>query len=136
MRITIIGGAGHVGTYLVPMLVQAGHQVTNVTRGQSRPYQAHRAWESVTQVTLDRDTTGFAEAVVATTPEAVIDMICFTRPGTNSWPKRSGAASLTSSISARSGSMAPPAPRPPAKRTPASPSATTASRKACWRTSS
>ncbi|NBZ87280.1 NAD-dependent epimerase/dehydratase family protein [Stagnihabitans tardus] len=78
MRITIIGGAGHVGTYLVPMLVQAGHQVTNVTRGQSRPYLPHRAWDQVTQVTMNRAAPDFADSVAATTPDAVIDMICFT----------------------------------------------------------
>ena len=78
MRVTIIGGAGHVGTWLVPLLVQAGHQVTNVTRGQSRPYQPHKAWEKVTQVTLDRDAPGFGAAIAAQSPEVVIDMICFT----------------------------------------------------------
>jgi nucleoside-diphosphate-sugar epimerase len=26
MRVVIIGGAGHVGTYLVPHLVEAGHE--------------------------------------------------------------------------------------------------------------
>ena len=35
MRITIIGGKGHVGTYLVPrLLVGAGFMVTAVSRGQ------------------------------------------------------------------------------------------------------
>jgi nucleoside-diphosphate-sugar epimerase len=27
MRIVVIGGTGHVGTYLVPRLVMAGHEV-------------------------------------------------------------------------------------------------------------
>ena len=29
MRVVIIGGSGHVGTYLVPRLVEAGHEVVN-----------------------------------------------------------------------------------------------------------
>lgn len=29
-RIVVIGGSGHVGSYLVPMLVELGHQVVNV----------------------------------------------------------------------------------------------------------
>jgi uncharacterized protein YbjT (DUF2867 family) len=32
MRIVIIGGTGHVGTYLVPRLVEAGHEVVCVSR--------------------------------------------------------------------------------------------------------
>lgn len=78
MRVTIIGGAGHVGTWLVPMLVEAGHEVTNVTRGLSRPYRPHRAWAQVAGLVLDRDAPGFGAAIAATRPDAVIDMICFT----------------------------------------------------------
>ena len=43
-KVVIIGGGGHVGTYLVPRLVEAGHEVTNVSRGGTRPYQPHAAW--------------------------------------------------------------------------------------------
>ena len=32
-RVVIIGGSGHVGTYLVPRLVEAGHEVICVSRG-------------------------------------------------------------------------------------------------------
>lgn len=81
-RVVIIGGAGHVGTYLVPMLVEAGHQVTNVSRGASRPYLPHVAWNRVHQVTLDRQALEaegrFGVAIAALAPEIVIDMICFT----------------------------------------------------------
>jgi uncharacterized protein YbjT (DUF2867 family) len=38
MRVVIIGGTGHVGTYLVPRLVQLGHQVVVVSRGKRSPY--------------------------------------------------------------------------------------------------
>ena len=34
MRVVVIGGSGHVGTYLIPRLVAAGHEVVNVSRGQ------------------------------------------------------------------------------------------------------
>lgn len=36
MRGVIIGGTGHVGTYLVPRLVETGHEVICVTRGNKR----------------------------------------------------------------------------------------------------
>jgi uncharacterized protein YbjT (DUF2867 family) len=38
-RVVIIGGSGHVGTYLVPRLVAAGFEVVNVSRGKRAAYQ-------------------------------------------------------------------------------------------------
>ena len=35
-RVVIIGGTGHVGTYLVPRLVCAGFEVINVSRASGR----------------------------------------------------------------------------------------------------
>jgi len=82
MRVVIIGGSGHVGTYLVPRLVEAGHEIVHISRGQNSPYQAHTAWEHVRQVTADRqaeDQAGiFGKRVLDLHPDAVIDMICFT----------------------------------------------------------
>ncbi|MFC1960092.1 NAD-dependent epimerase/dehydratase family protein [Chloroflexota bacterium] len=84
MRIIIIGGSGHVGTYLVPRLVEAGHEVVNVSRGQREPYQAHAAWDRVETIVLDREAAEeagtFGAKIVALKPDAVIDMICFTLP--------------------------------------------------------
>ena len=54
MKVVVIGGKGHIGTYLVPRLVEAGHEVSVVTRGQRAPYAPHPAWREVTQVTIDR----------------------------------------------------------------------------------
>jgi uncharacterized protein YbjT (DUF2867 family) len=50
MRIVIIGGSGHVGTYLVPRLVGAKHEVTNVSRARREPYKTHSAWRLAQQV--------------------------------------------------------------------------------------
>jgi nucleoside-diphosphate-sugar epimerase len=82
MNVVIIGGSGHVGTYLVPRLVEAGHRVTNISRGDSQPYLPHKAWDSVQQVQIDRkqaeaDGT-FGQQILALKPDIVIDMICFT----------------------------------------------------------
>jgi nucleoside-diphosphate-sugar epimerase len=81
MRVVIIGGTGHVGTYLVPRLVEAGHQVICLSRGQSEPYQSHAAWKAVRQITVDRTqeekTGSFAGRVRDLGPDTVIDMICF-----------------------------------------------------------
>ena len=82
MRVVIIGGRGHVGTYLVPRLVEAGHEVINVSRGQREPYQPHAAWKAVQQVVADRtaeESSGlFGQRIRDLQPDAVIDMICFT----------------------------------------------------------
>jgi nucleoside-diphosphate-sugar epimerase len=81
MRTVIIGGQGHVGTYLVPRLVEAGHDVINISRGQRAPYHPHAAWKTVQQVTLDRaaeESAGaFGARVRDLQPDIVIDMICF-----------------------------------------------------------
>ncbi len=81
MRVVLIGGTGHIGTYLVPRLVEAGHAVTVVTRGQREPYRAHGAWRAVTRVTLDRpaeERAGrFGERIAALEPQVVIDLTCF-----------------------------------------------------------
>jgi nucleoside-diphosphate-sugar epimerase len=70
-----------VGTYLVPYLVEAGHEVINISRNQRQPYRAHGAWKSVRQVMADReaeDAAGsFGRRVRDLKPDAVVDMICF-----------------------------------------------------------
>ena len=85
-KVVIIGGAGHVGTFLVPLLVGAGHSVTNISRGVARPYLPHAAWGQVGQVVLDRageEAAGrFGAVIAAMQPDVVIDMICFT-PASN-----------------------------------------------------
>jgi nucleoside-diphosphate-sugar epimerase len=54
-RVVVIGATGHIGTYLVPRLVDAGHEVITISRGQRDPYQASPHWQAVTQVAADRD---------------------------------------------------------------------------------
>ncbi|MEN6532131.1 MAG: NAD-dependent epimerase/dehydratase family protein [Bryobacteraceae bacterium] len=82
MRIVVIGGTGHVGTFLVPRLVMSGHEVVCVSRCQREPYQPHGAWSQVERVTLDRpseDAAGtFGARIAELKPDAVIDLICFT----------------------------------------------------------
>ena len=82
MRVIIIGGSGHIGTYLVPMLVERGYEVINITRGQRDPYLPHAAWNKVQQVIVDReaeDSTGtFGQRIRDLNPDIVIDLICFT----------------------------------------------------------
>ena len=82
MRVVVIGGTGHIGTYLVPRLVETGHSVVSVTRGRREPYQPHGAWAAVQRVLLDRDETEaagtFGDRIADLGPDVVIDLTCFT----------------------------------------------------------
>jgi nucleoside-diphosphate-sugar epimerase len=82
-RIVVIGATGHVGSYLVPRLVRAGHEVVALSRGEREPYVAAPEWRAVERVTADReaeDAAGrFGERIAALGVDAVIDMLCFTR---------------------------------------------------------
>ncbi len=81
MHIVVIGGTGHIGTYLVPELVMLGHEVTVVSRSQRSPYQTHPAWNQVRMVTMDRQAdeqrAEFGPKIRALNADVVMDMICF-----------------------------------------------------------
>src|SRR4051812_48494477 len=81
-RVVVIGATGHVGTYLVPRLVGAGHEVAALSRGEREPYVPAREGRAVERVTADReaeDAAGtFGERIAALAPDAVVDMVCFT----------------------------------------------------------
>lgn len=82
MRIAVIGGTGHIGSFLVPRLVRAGHEVVSFSRGVADPYTTGTEWQQVQEVVVDRaaeDTEGrFGRTVLAARPDVVIDLICFT----------------------------------------------------------
>ena len=82
MRIVVIGGTGHIGTFLVPRLVLAGHEVISVSRKSREPYLAHSAWKLVKQIYIDRFEAekrgNFGPLIRDLAPDVVIDLICFT----------------------------------------------------------
>ncbi|RIX27781.1 NAD-dependent epimerase/dehydratase family protein [Amnibacterium setariae] len=82
MRVVVIGATGHVGGYLVPRLVAAGHEVVALSRGRQRLYREDPAWASVRSETVDRaaeDADGvFGARIAALEPDVVVDMVCFT----------------------------------------------------------
>jgi nucleoside-diphosphate-sugar epimerase len=81
-RIIVIGATGHIGTYLVPRLVRAGHDVVAVSRGAAHPYLPDTAWNHVEQVSIDRAAAeanaDFGRAIADLKGDIVIDNICFT----------------------------------------------------------
>jgi len=74
MHISVIGGTGHIGRHLVPMLAKEGHQITVANRGTS-PLPAERDWRSVKAVSVDYGSEGWAEAVRDIGAEVVIDIL-------------------------------------------------------------
>ena len=82
MKIVVIGGTGHIGTFLITRLVLAGHEVICVSRQEHKPYLAHPAWESVNMVAIDREKAElknmFGTQIRNLSPDVVIDLICFT----------------------------------------------------------
>ncbi len=81
MRVVVIGGSGHIGSYLIPRLVEAEHEVSCVTRGERQPYVPSHAWERVSMVVADRereDSAGtFGKRIADLEPDVVIDLVCF-----------------------------------------------------------
>ena len=84
MRIVVIGGTGHIGSFLVPRLVRAGHEVVSVSRGTRAPYTEAAEWEHVERLVVDReaeDEAGtFPARIAALGCDVVIDLVCFTLP--------------------------------------------------------
>jgi nucleoside-diphosphate-sugar epimerase len=81
-RVVVIGATGHIGTFLVPRLVRAGHDVVTISRGTRSAYVDAPEWQQVEQVTADReqeDRDGvFGDRIVALRPDVVVDLVCFT----------------------------------------------------------
>ena len=82
MRIAVIGATGHVGTYLVPRLVRAGHEVVALAAAEREPYHPAPEWGAVARLAVDRDAEDaagtFGGRIAALGADVVIDMICFT----------------------------------------------------------
>jgi nucleoside-diphosphate-sugar epimerase len=80
-RVIVIGGTGHIGTFLVPRLVEAGHTVISISRGQRQPYVSNPAWDRVEQVAIDRTMSEpageFGLRIRDLDPDVVIDLTCY-----------------------------------------------------------
>ncbi len=81
MRVVIIGGTGHVGSYLVPRLVLEGYEVISISRNNRKPYVISNTWKYVDQIRMDRSEEekdkNFGNRIKRLSPDIVIDMICF-----------------------------------------------------------
>jgi nucleoside-diphosphate-sugar epimerase len=80
MNICIIGGTGHIGKFLVEMLVEAGHNVTVVTSGRT-PLPVDGAWKSVREVHQKYGVDGWTDTIAQLRAEVVIDILQADSPG-------------------------------------------------------
>jgi nucleoside-diphosphate-sugar epimerase len=82
MVVLVIGGTGHIGSYLIPRLVRRGYKTVSVSRRRREPYVADEAWAQVEHAVIDRTEEEqhgrFGERVAAHHPDVVIDLTCYT----------------------------------------------------------
>ena len=82
-KAVVIGGAGHIGSYLVPKLVNMGYSVSVISRGTSKPYSADLPeWDNVEFISCDRkemvEKCTFGKFVCDMKPDLICDLISFT----------------------------------------------------------
>jgi len=76
-KAVIIGATGHIGSYLVPELVQAGYDVVAMSRGNRAPYTAQRVeWQSVQNAYCTREE-GIRIAALQK-PDVICDLLPYT----------------------------------------------------------
>ena len=82
MNICVIGGTGHIGSFLEPQLVEYCHAVTVVARGE-RPVPVKPDFEKVTIVrqTYSRKDPAWAEFLASLDAEVLIDILGSGLPG-------------------------------------------------------
>jgi nucleoside-diphosphate-sugar epimerase len=81
VRIVVIGGTGHIGSYLTPRLAAAGYAVICVARGLRSPYREDAAWKTVERVEIDRDleenTANFGNRIASLDANVIVDLTCY-----------------------------------------------------------
>lgn len=81
MRVIVIGGSGHIGTYLIPRLVENGYEVLSLTRGKSNPYKMNGMWKWVQPIVMDREEeetkNTYGKKLAALKPDIVVDLLTY-----------------------------------------------------------
>lgn len=80
-RVLVIGGTGHIGSYLVPRLVSFGYEVFVYARGTTSPYPSSPLWRGVTFIRGNREEDEkrglLQEHIRRIRPQAIVDLIAF-----------------------------------------------------------
>jgi nucleoside-diphosphate-sugar epimerase len=83
VKILVIGGTGHIGSYLVPRLLRRGWEVAVVARRPQPQYtDARIGWPKVQWIVADRTAEeksgAWARRMAAVQVDAVMDLLCYT----------------------------------------------------------
>ncbi len=84
VKICVIGGTGHIGSYLVPRLVLAGHNVKVIARHSHPRYSiSNFGWERVEWILVDdrrkaEEDGSWKKLMESFEVDVVIDLICYT----------------------------------------------------------
>ena len=80
-KVLVIGGTGHIGSYLVPLLMSRSYEVTVFSRGTTRPYPGSFIWKKINQIKIDRERDekngNWQERISNLEPDIIVDLICF-----------------------------------------------------------
>ena len=82
MKVLIIGGTGHIGSYLIPRLIRAGFDVQVIARNSKPRYtNPHLGWPAVQWILADREKEEEAgtwgDRMRSIETDVVIDLICY-----------------------------------------------------------
>ena len=83
MNILLIGGTGHIGRFLTPMLAENGHRITVATRGKTKLTNIGE-YDNVDfkTVTYAKNDSTWIEFIANEKSEVIIDIQGFDVPGT------------------------------------------------------
>lgn len=97
MRVAVIGGTGHIGSFLTPQLIEAGWEVTVVSSGR-RAVDENSFPPTVEFVTLQYDRMladgSFRDLLADQKPDAVVDILQADAPGVLSACRETGVGHL------------------------------------------
>lgn len=81
VKVLVIGGTGHIGSYLIPRLWDRGYEVISISRGTAKPYWYHPAWKSIQTIHVDRkadEADGkFGQRVADVGADIVVDLMAY-----------------------------------------------------------
>lgn len=77
MKALVIGAYGHIGTFLVPMLIENGYETVAVSRGFAKPYEDNPLWNKAVELKIDRNSPDFIPKIADINADVIIDLINF-----------------------------------------------------------
>ena len=78
MKVLVIGASGHIGSYLVPELLKAGHEVVALMRGNKTPYGwSDDIFDKIEVINTDRASFIEEERLASINADVICDLIAY-----------------------------------------------------------